>query len=87
MFGKDQRDLTATLSEMEYWARQKSNFNQTEARQRMAEWLQQDRRFDGFDHSRLVERVQLSKSNGAVLDLDDPQLLKGGQPRPLDRRW
>ena len=43
--------------------------------------------FDGYDHQRLVERVQLSKSNGAHLELDDPQLKRGGSPRPLDRRW
>jgi hypothetical protein len=85
MFGKDQRDLTATLSEMEYFARQKSNFNQVEAKQRMVEWLAHDRRFDAYDPQRLVERVQLSKNNGAVLDLDDPQLKRGGEPRPLDR--
>lgn len=87
MFRNDPRDLTATLAEMEYRARQLTNFNQTEAKQKMQEWIANDRRFDGYDHQRLVERVQLSKSNGAALELDDPQLKKGGQPRPLDRRW
>jgi hypothetical protein len=86
MFGTDPRDLARTLSEMETLARQKSNYNQTEARQTMAEWVAQDRRFDGYDTQRLVERVQLHKFNGAVLELDDPQLRKGGQPRPLARR-
>jgi hypothetical protein len=61
------------------------DFNQTEAKQKMTEWLANDRRFDAFDPQRLIERVQLSKNNGAVLDLDDPQLQRGGQPRPLDR--
>jgi hypothetical protein len=87
MFGNDPRDLARTLSEMEGQARQKTNFNQIEAKQKMKEWLAQDRRFDHYDATRLIERVQLSKYNGAVLELDDPQLLKGGQPRPLDRRW
>jgi hypothetical protein len=87
MFGKAERDLTRTLSEMEYEARTKCNYNQTEARQRMAQWLADDRRFDNYDHARLIERVHLNKSNGAVLELDDPQLLKGGAPRPGDRHW
>ena len=87
MYGTDLRDMTRTLSEMEYEARQKTNFNKVEAAQKMAEWLSHDRRFDAYDPQRLIERVQLHKYNGAVLELDDPQLLKGGQPRPLDRRW
>ena len=87
MFRNDPRDLAATLAEMEYRARQLTNFNQVEAKGKMQEWIANDRRFDGYDHQRLVERVQLSKSNGACLELDDPQLKKGGQPRPLDRRW
>jgi hypothetical protein len=87
MFGTDPRDLARTLSQMESQARQASNFSQTETKQKMAEWLSHDRRFDAYDPQRLIERVQLSKYNGAVLELDDPQLLKGGEPRPLDRRW
>jgi hypothetical protein len=86
MFGNDPRDLTKALSEMEYEARQKTNFNKVEAKQKMVEWLSQDRRFDGYDVQRLADRVQLSKYNGAVLDLTDPQL-KGQSPRPGDRRW
>ena len=46
MFGNDQRDLARTLNEMDSLARQKSNFNQVEAKQKMAEWLARDRRFD-----------------------------------------
>jgi hypothetical protein len=88
MFDIDPRDLAATLSQMETQARQKANFDQNEAKQKMAEWLANDRRFDSYDPARLIERVQVCKSNGAHLDLEDPQLMKGGQPRPLDRsRW
>jgi hypothetical protein len=57
MFGKDQRDLAATLSQMESLARQKTNFNQIEAKAKMAEWLAHDRRFDAYDAQRLIERV------------------------------
>jgi hypothetical protein len=85
VFTNDKNDLTRTLGEMEYLARQKTNFNQVEAKEKMREWLAQDRRFDGYDPNRLIERVHEAKFSGAQLDLDDPQLRKGGQPRPLDR--
>lgn len=87
MFGKAQRDLILTLSQMETQARQATNFHQGEAKQKMAEWLAQDRRFDSYDPERLIDRVQLHKHNGAQLDLTDPQLKRGGQPRPLDHKW
>ncbi len=83
MFGNDPRDLTKALAEMHTQARQKANFNQAEAKQRMAEWLLMDRRFDGYDPSRLIDRVEQCRSNGAVLDLEDPWLQRGGQRRPL----
>ena len=85
MFGRTQNDLAKTLSEMEYQARQTTNFNQPEAAQKMREWLANDRRFDGYDPGRLIDRVRDAKYRGATLDLDDPQLQKGGEPRPLDR--
>ena len=88
MFDTDARSLASTLSQMETQARQKANFDQTVAKQKMAEWLANDRRFDSYDPMRLVERVHVCKAQGAHLDLEDPQLMRGGQPRPLDRsRW
>ena len=84
MFGRDPFDLTSTLAEMDRQARVRANSNQNEARDMVAGWLKQDRRFDQFDHDRLASRVQQCKSNGAVLDLDDPFLRRGGQRRPLD---
>ena len=85
MFDSEQKDLSATLSQMERLAREKSNFNQIEAREKMARWVANDRRFDAFEPTRLVERVAHCKSNGAVFDIEDPALLKGGRPRPLSR--
>ena len=70
---------------MEMEAKQRCNFNQAEARERMAHWISQDRRFDGYDADRLVERVQRCRSNGAVFDIEAPEFEKGGQKRPLDR--
>ena len=86
MFDKDPRDLTATLAEMEYRSRVTTNFTQSEAREKMTQWLSQDRRFDDFDKDKLVQRVQECRQAGAVLDLDDP-VLKGQERRPLDKRY
>ena len=86
MFEKDERDLCVTLSEMERQARIKTNFSQSEAKEKLAEWISQDRRFDAFDKARLVQRVAECRQSCAVLDLDDPYLAKGGQRRPGDHR-
>jgi hypothetical protein len=88
MFSNDPHDLTSTLSAMDREARIKANFNQYEARDLVASWIKQDARFSGYDSQRLAHRVQQCKSNGAVLDLDDPYLRRGGEPRPLDKaQW
>jgi hypothetical protein len=89
MFSNDPRDLTYTLSEMDRQSRIKANANRVEALGIVADWLRQDRRFDGYDHDRLAQRVQDCKSCGAQLDLSDPFLLRGGQRRPRDpaREW
>ena len=86
MFERDQKDLVVTLGEMDRQSRIRTNFDQPAAREKMAGWLSQDRRFDEFDKDKLARRVQECRQSGAVLDLDDP-VLKGGEPRPLDRRY
>ena len=86
MFEKDERDLCATLSEMENRSRIVTNFDQPAALTKMAAWIKQDRRFDNFDAERLSKRVQECLASGAVLDMSDPYLKKGGERRPLDRR-
>jgi hypothetical protein len=85
MFSNDRNDLILTLSQMHDLALRKSNFNQAKAKEDMREFMSHDRRLDGFDQDRLIDHVHRTKYNGAHLDLDDPQLKKGGQPRPLDR--
>jgi hypothetical protein len=77
MFDPEEKDLAQTLSQMERQARERSNFNQLEAKERMARWVANDRRFDGYDAEKLVERVQYCKSNGAALNLDSPELKRG----------
>jgi hypothetical protein len=65
---------------------ERCNFNQVEAKQKFREYLAYDGRFRDYDHEALINRVQECRSNGAILDLDDPRL-KGGEARPLERRW
>ena len=84
MFDTDPKDLARTLGEMEHTARVRSNFSETEAKQRFQEYLSRDARFSGFDHGRLVDRVREAVGCGRSLDLDDPFLQVNGQKRPLD---
>jgi hypothetical protein len=85
MFSDDPRDLCATLSEMHRRARDKCNYDSNEAQRKLEQWIQQDRRLDGYDAARLAQRVSTCLQSGAVLELDAPELLKGGERRPLDR--
>ncbi len=87
MFDKDDpRDLAATLTQMHKVALERSRWDQNEAKTKFREFLGNDLRFADYDPDRLISRVMECRSNGAVLDLDDPRL-KGGEPRPLERRW
>jgi hypothetical protein len=85
MFDRNPRDLCNTLSQMHRQARTVSNFNSVEAERKLAEWIQQDRRLDNYDAARLAQRVNTCLQSRAVLELDAPELLKGGERRPLDR--
>jgi hypothetical protein len=84
MFGSDERDLTATLTQMHRIAIERSRWDQVAAKEVFKQYLSADRRFDEFDKDALVARVQECRSNGAVLDLEDPRL-KGREARPLER--
>ena len=84
MYGNDERDLCASLSEMHKVAIQKANYNQIEAREILKGYVQTDRRFDQFDPDRLAQRIEECRSNGRTADLlDDPYLRRGGEKRPL----
>jgi hypothetical protein len=87
MFGTDDRDKLRALSEMARTSVDRCWGNKVEAKERMKEWLSYDRRFEGFDPDKLVDRVMLARSNGAIVELYDPEL-RGLPPRPLSRsRW
>ena len=82
MYGNDERDLCATLSQMHRIAIERAHWNQNEAKEILKGYVQSDRRFDPFDADRLIERVQEARSNGRTMDLDDP-FLRGKEKRPL----
>jgi hypothetical protein len=87
MFERDERDMCQILQEMHREAYQRSNCHSDDAVKRMAGYIRQDRRFEGYDPAALAERVRQCRSNGAALDLTDP-VLRGLEPRPLERsRW
>jgi hypothetical protein len=87
MFDKTERDMIVALNEMERVSRMRTNFDKPAAREVFKQYLDADRRFDGFDKEALVKRVQECLSCGATLKLDDPRL-RGLEPRPLERsRW
>jgi hypothetical protein len=86
MYGTDERDLAATLTQMHKTAIERARWDQNEAREKFREYLAHDGRFRDYDHRALIDRVMECRSNGAVLDLDDPRL-KGREARPLERRW
>jgi hypothetical protein len=87
MFDRNDRDMCQTLSAMHTEAIQKARWNQNDAQALMTDWIRNDRRFEGYDAHAVAERVRACKSNGAVLELDDP-VLRGQPARPLSRsRW
>lgn len=82
MFDHDDRDMAATLSEMQRRALERCRFDQIAAAERMKQWVRQDARFSQYDPDRLVAKANECKGNGSALMLDDPYLKRGGEPRP-----
>jgi hypothetical protein len=48
------RDMTMALSQMERVSRERTNFDLVAAKDRLREFISQDRRFDSYDHDRLA---------------------------------
>lgn len=87
MYSNDPKDLALSLRSMAQTAMAKTNANQVEARSLMRQYLAGDRRFDTYDHGRLVERVWDARGVPSLYKIEDPYLQRGGERRPLDRRW
>lgn len=86
MFGNDENDLKATLKMMAHDSYNRSCGSKTEAAQSMRSWIAADPRFSQYDPERLVAHFQERTGCGGKVELDDPFLLKGGQPRPCQTR-
>jgi hypothetical protein len=87
MYDDSDKDKIRTLGWMVETALERSHQNKIAARDLMREYLEIDRRFDSYDKDRLVRRIEECRSNGAKLDLTDPRLRPGGQPRPLEKTY
>jgi hypothetical protein len=84
VFANNDRDKLQYLGWAANEAMKRTCSNRIEARQLLAGYIRQDRRFDGLDPAKLAQRVDELRSNGAQLDFTDPRL-RGLPPRPLQR--
>lgn len=83
MFGDRDSDKNATMGKMLSEAMQNCNANRIVAREKVLEMVKRDRRFDNYDHDRLLDTVMEKSQYGGRMDWDDPALKRGGSPRPL----
>ena len=85
MFENDRRSQYATLKQMHNEALQRCRANQVEARDKLAEYISRDGRFQHLDAHKLAARYEECWSSGAQMDFESPELKRGGQPSP--RGW
>ncbi len=84
MFDPDEKNMAITLWEMHRAAVEKCHMDRNAAKGVLESYITSDRRFDQYDPSRLIERIEDARCHGRSMDLaDDPWLLKNGQKRPL----
>ncbi len=83
IFSDDDRGKRKTLAYLVQETHNGCNGNKIEAAQQMVKALESDGRFAKYDADRLVARIQECGGSGAQLDLEDPALMRGGQPRYL----
>jgi hypothetical protein len=70
MYGKSTEDIAQVLTSMQEEARIVCRYNQTEMAQQMAEWMANDRRFDGIkDKHALAVDVMDARQHGRQIDL------------------
>jgi len=86
MFGDSEHDKNQTLQRVLTEALAVSCPNRIAAKEKAVQWVKNDRRFDGLDHDKLVQKALDAGQYGRKLDWTDPELRLGGQPRPQNRR-
>jgi hypothetical protein len=79
------RGLRVVLGKMYQEALDTTGGNHANAEQKLAQSIDNDRRFDQYLTAPLVDRFRDCYKTGAFLDFTDP-VLKGGQPRPCQLR-
>ena len=80
----DQVGLLGAISG-EYFRR--NGHDRLVTREKVKQALENYRVFDRHDKDRLVRHIEECLSTAAKPDLQNPYLLKGGQPRPLEKRY
>lgn len=79
MFGNDERDKKNALLLMQREAMELCRFNETQAIQRTASWIANDRRFDGVNSETLAKEVFNAARSGRSIRLDGaPYRPQGG---------
>jgi hypothetical protein len=79
---KTGRTLRTALGQMYQAALTETRGSHNEAEVKLAQSIDNDRRFDVYPTNRLVSRFRDCYQTGGFLDLDDDPYLKGGAPRP-----
>jgi hypothetical protein len=79
------KTLRLTLGRMYEEALNATGGHRADAERKLAQSIDNDRRYDAYRTDRLVSRFRDCYQNGAFLDFSDP-VLKGGQPRPCQLR-
>jgi hypothetical protein len=82
MYGDSEDDLKQTLKMMAHDSFNRACGNKLDQAASMKSWISNDPRFAQYDPERLVTHFQERTSCGGKVELDDPFLRKGGQPRP-----
>jgi hypothetical protein len=72
MFNKTPRDLVRTLDMMRDRSIEECRYNETAAIKQTAQWLKNDRRYDGYDADALAKEAFDAKNHGRQMNLDRP---------------
>lgn len=72
MFNKTERDIARTLGTMMDRSIDECNYNQPAAIRKTAEWIRQDRRFDGLDAAAVAKEAFDAKQHGRTIQLNKP---------------
>jgi hypothetical protein len=87
MYGNSEADQIRLLGAIYDEFLQRNGRDRVATREKVKQALEDYRAFDRHDKERLVRHVEDCLTHSAKPDLQSPYLLKGGEPRPLEKRW